>query len=46
MGEFSPIGQFFEKYRSSPNLLATFVHGKSYALILTKMGWATFWVIF
>jgi hypothetical protein len=25
---------------------ATFYHGKSYALILTKVVWAIFWVIF
>jgi hypothetical protein len=39
-------GQFFENRRSSPNFYTAIVHGKSYVLHLTKMGWDTFWVIF
>jgi hypothetical protein len=32
-----------ENYKS---LWATFFHGKRYAAILTKMGWALFWAMF
>jgi hypothetical protein len=38
--------KFCENYRSSPNLSATFSHGKGCIVILTKMGWPTFWAIF
>jgi hypothetical protein len=37
---------WLKKFRSSPNFWATFFHGKSNVLLLTKMGWATFWAIF
>jgi hypothetical protein len=37
------IGLRFENDRPSANFWATFFHGSSYALILTKLGWATFW---
>jgi hypothetical protein len=40
------FGQFFEKCKCSPHFLATFFHGESFVLILTKMDWATFWAIF
>jgi hypothetical protein len=48
LGENSPLGRnfaswaiatfdnFFENYRSATNLWATFPHGSSYVLILTK----------
>jgi hypothetical protein len=40
-------GQFFsENYRSGPHFLSTFSKSNDYVLILTKMGWATFWAIF
>jgi hypothetical protein len=29
-----------------PNFWATFPHSLKYAIILTNMGWATFWAIF
>jgi hypothetical protein len=32
------FGQFCEYYKSSPNFMATFFHGKSYKLIWTKNG--------
>jgi hypothetical protein len=40
------FGQFVENYRSSPNIWTTFIHGKSCAIISTKLGWATFWATF
>jgi hypothetical protein len=46
LGEFSPIGQHFETYRSGLIFGATLSHGKSNVLILTKMVWDTFWVSF
>jgi hypothetical protein len=51
LGEFSPIrqlfslGSFVENHRSRPYFLATSFQCKSYALVLSKMGWAAFWVI-
>jgi hypothetical protein len=47
---FRPLGDgllldILENNRSRPKILATFFHGKSYALISTKMGWPTFWAI-
>jgi hypothetical protein len=36
------FGTFFQKW---PKIWSTFFHGKSNAIILTKMGWATFWAI-
>jgi hypothetical protein len=42
LGEFLPIGRLFnldssfEKFRSSLNFWDNFVHGASYAMILTK----------
>jgi hypothetical protein len=38
LGEFSHIGQIFEKYRNIPNLWTSTSSGKSCALILTKNG--------
>jgi hypothetical protein len=52
LGKFAPTGRLFtlasflENYRSSPNYWATFVHGKIYVWILTKIVWATFWATF
>jgi hypothetical protein len=49
LGEFSPIKRLLTLgifLRSSPEFGATFIHGKNSALILTIMGWATFWAIF
>jgi hypothetical protein len=40
------FGSFLMIYRSSPKIWATFFHGKSSALLLIKMGWAKFCVIF
>jgi hypothetical protein len=40
------VDTFFETYKSRQKFLGTFFPSKSHALILTKMGWATFWVIF
>jgi hypothetical protein len=37
-GRLFLLGIFFEKYRSSPNLLATLPFGKIYALIVTNKG--------
>jgi hypothetical protein len=36
----------FFNYWSNPKFWATFFHGENGALFMTKMGWATFWVIF
>jgi hypothetical protein len=38
--------QFSENYRSVAHILGYFFHSASYALILTKVGWAEFWAIF
>jgi hypothetical protein len=50
LGEFSPVRRLFSLGIFSENtkeaFLATFIHGKSYALILTKNGLATFWGTF
>jgi hypothetical protein len=40
------FGQYFENYRSSPDLKATFSKAKIIYSFLQKMGWATFWAIF
>jgi hypothetical protein len=40
------FGQFYEHDRSSSHFWATFRHGCGFALILTKICWATFWAIF
>jgi hypothetical protein len=40
------LGSFMKKKTISPNLCTTNFQGKSYILILTKKGWATFWAIF
>jgi hypothetical protein len=52
LGEFSPIrvlfafGSFSKITEVEKKLCATFFHGESYVLILTKKtGWATFWAI-
>jgi hypothetical protein len=45
LGEFSPFwviiyfGQCFEDYMSATNFWATFFHGASYVIILTKTWW-------
>jgi hypothetical protein len=36
----------FKNYKSTPNLLPLYYHGKKHVLILKKLGWATFWAIF
>jgi hypothetical protein len=52
LGEFPPTGWLFtlgslcENFRSSTNNWATFFIGKKYALIITKMDWATVWATF
>jgi hypothetical protein len=40
------LGILFFNYKGSPHYCATFYYGEGYALILTKMGWATFCVTF
>jgi hypothetical protein len=40
------MGSFSKKYKSSQKILVTFFDCKSSVLILTKMGWATYWAIF
>jgi hypothetical protein len=42
------FGHQLENYRSSAHFWATFFHGTSYTyvLILTKIGWASFWATF
>jgi hypothetical protein len=39
------LGSFFLNTEVAPTFWAA-LHGKSYALFLTKIGWATFWAIF
>jgi hypothetical protein len=48
LGEFSTIRKLFtfENYKSIPHFRTTFFFSSVYALILTKMGWATFGAIF
>jgi hypothetical protein len=46
LGDFFSLGSFYEKYPTSPSLCAAYFQGKSYVLLLTKIGWATFWAIF
>jgi hypothetical protein len=53
LGELLPFGRLFSSgsvlatTETSPTILATFVHGKSYLLNLTKKtGWESFLVIF
>jgi hypothetical protein len=40
------FGQFLENYRGNTNFWSPIFYGKSYALILTKMGRAIFWAMF
>jgi hypothetical protein len=41
------FGQFYENYRSSQSIFATFFHDVSCSQMLTKkLRWATFWAIF
>jgi hypothetical protein len=40
------LGKIFENYRRSPNFWINFFNSKSYALIVTKMGWAAVWALF
>jgi hypothetical protein len=44
--EIDYFGQFIENYRRSPHLGATFYHGLGFAIILTKLGWDSFWATF
>jgi hypothetical protein len=52
LGEFRPIGwsftlgSFLEYYGCSANILILFLNSKRCVLILTRMGWATFWATF
>jgi hypothetical protein len=46
IGQFFTFGSYFEIFTKPPNAGLLFSHGKSYALILTKMDWAISWAIF
>jgi hypothetical protein len=51
LGESSPIGRLFtlgsfSKITEVAHIFCYFFQSTNHALILTKMGWATFWAIF